>query len=210
MTDTTKSLSGLTGLAGLQARNAPVVNHDEVADAMAEDKARAAEDAKSAQSAESVFDADLPRRAETKAKDFREMDKISQADRARAVAPALAKQAPPAQARFISRYPDLQIYVAVGDRKDVPIKFRHGAFNTSDPLLIEAIRSHNRCGTVLFREENDPNIVALREEAARRRDNLRAPSYAGPTTSHDGNEMAFNRQDSDLAAIEQQVVDFGA
>lgn len=215
MTNTGKPSLGLTGLAGIQAKaQAGVV--DEVAEALANDGlAQPTEPTLVTEAVEPPAPPTIdpllaeaePRRVHVDTKVVREIDQTSPAERAKKLAVLNTDRAQ--QARFLSRYPDLVVYVDFGGRKDTQIKFRNGAFNTSDAGLAEALRAHPRCNTVLFREETDANTVALRQEAARQRAALRSPSYAGATTSYDGNEALFNKHDGELAAVEHAAIDFG-
>lgn len=116
---------------------------------------------------------------------------------------------------FISPYKDLQIYLDFGmtERdKDgtvipryLPIKFSNGVFKTQNATVADRLRHHPRCGTQTFREELNTRTVALRAAAAAQRDNLRAPTYAGASTSTDGLESQFHSNDHELAAVEQKI-----
>lgn len=199
----------LSGLAAIQAK-AQTGAVDDVAEALEADAAAAQNDP--VPPGEKAIDPLLaqtePRRVETETKTVRSMEQVSPADRAKALAALNVDRT--VQSRFLSRYPDLVVYVEYSGRKDLPVKFKNGGFNTSDADLAQALRAHPRCNTVLFREEKDANTVALRQEAARQRAAIRSPSFAGPTTSHDGNESLYTKQDNDLAAIEHAAIDFGA
>jgi len=150
-----------------------------------------------------------PRRVEAQPKNFRQLDQLDHAARAKSLGELAAKAAAPEQVRFLSRYPDLTIYIPLRGQADVPVKFRNGAFNTSDPAVIKAMRKHPRCGTVLFREEADARVVAVRQAAAEQLALMKRPTFAGPTTSADGNEQVFNMQQANLESVVHSAVDFG-
>lgn len=111
---------------------------------------------------------------------------------------------------FMSRYPKLTTYVKKRPHEpEIKVEFKNGIFMTLDPEIAAGMRMHPRFGK-LYREEKNINTAALRAEAARQRDDIRSPTFAGSTTSVDGNEHAFFGQDRTLSDLERRVIETGS
>ena len=118
--------------------------------------------------------------------------------------------------RFISRFPELTIYVNIGEtdrepggqlvRRDKKIQFKGGLFETVDARVAQMIRQHRACGSQLFREESDEATAALRRAAAIKQNALRSPTYSGPTSSLDAGEAAIARGMNELDALENNLL----
>ena len=175
------------------------------------------------------------RRTEVEAKQMREQEQPTPAERikeqerlaalreaaGRAPEDSAAKQANegPQEHMFLTPYKDLRLYIDLGrtevePRTNVtiprfqPVQFRNGVFRTTNPRIVEAIRRHPRYGTNTFREELNARTVALRAQLAAERDKLRSATYAGPTASTDGADTVFNAQDGELGGMESRLFNF--
>lgn len=122
---------------------------------------------------------------------------------ARMVVPA------PDQAIFMSRFPKLVVYIEAHGRKDLKIEFKNGIFTTSDTEIAAGLHSHNRKNN-LFRGEENVRTAAVRAEAARQREGMRTPTFAGTGTSIDGAEQTFFGADRALHALEQRALETGS
>lgn len=121
--------------------------------------------------------------------------------------------------RFISRFPELIIYVNMGGterepggqliRKDKKIAFAGGVYETTDARVAQMIRQHPQCNGTLFREESDETTAALRRAAATKQAAMRSPTFSGPTSSLDGGEAAIMRGMHDLDQIETNLMKQG-
>ena len=152
--------------------------------------------------------AEVERRVASQAKTHAQVTDYSPA----AAAVKLGTTAQPAsvQRRFMSRFPQLQIYVPAFGRKDFAVKFKNGIFATSEPELADALAAHSGCNTALFREESDVRRVAVRAAADRQRAALLSPSHVGAVASSDGNEANFARQTAELESLEHKMLNGGA
>ena len=152
--------------------------------------------------------AEVERRVASQAKTHAHVTDYSPA--AAAVKLGTAEQPAAVQRRFMSRFPQLQIYVPAFGRKDFAVKFKNGIFATSEPELADALAAHSGCNTALFREENDVRRVAVRAAADRQRAALHSPSHVGAVASSDGNEANFARQTAELESLEHKMLNGGA
>lgn len=152
--------------------------------------------------------AEVERRVASQAKTHAQVTDYSPA--AAAVKLGTAEQPAAVQRRFMSRFPQLQIYVPAFGRKDFAVKFKNGIFATSEPELADALAAHAGCNTALFREESDVRRVAVRAAADRQRAALLSPSHVGAVASSDGNEANFARQTAELESLEHKMLNGGA
>lgn len=152
--------------------------------------------------------AEVERRVASQAKTHAQVTDYSPA--AAAVKLGTAEQPAAVQRRFMSRFPQLQIYVPAFGRKDFAVKFKNGIFATSEPELADALAAHSGCNTALFREESDVRRVAVRAAADRQRAALLSPSHVGAVASSDGNEANFARQTAELESLEHKMLNGGA
>ena len=152
--------------------------------------------------------AEVERRVASQAKTHAQVTDYSPA--AAAVKLGTAEQPASVQRRFMSRFPQLQIYVPAFGRKDFAVKFKNGIFATSEPELADALAAHSGCNTALFREERDVRRVAVRAAADRQRAALLSPSHVGAVASSDGNEANFARQTAELESLEHKMLNGGA
>ena len=152
--------------------------------------------------------AEVERRVASQAKTHAQVTDYSPA--AAAVKLGTTEQPASVQRRFMSRFPQLQIYVPAFGRKDFAVKFKNGIFATSEPELADALAAHSGCNTALFREESDVRRVAVRAAADRQRAALLSPSHVGAVASSDGNEANFARQTAELESLEHKMLNGGA
>ena len=152
--------------------------------------------------------AEVERRVASQAKTHVQVTDYSPA--AAAVKLGTTAQPTSVQRRFMSRFPQLQIYVPAFGRKDFAVKFKNGIFATSEPELADALAAHSGCNTALFREESDVRRVAVRAAADRQRAALLSPSHVGAVASSDGNEANFARQTAELESLEHKMLNGGA
>ena len=152
--------------------------------------------------------AEVERRVASQAKTHAQVTDYSPA--AAAVKLGTTVQPASVQRRFMSRFPQLQIYVPAFGRKDFAVKFKNGIFATSEPELADALAAHSGCNTALFREESDVRRVAVRAAADRQRAALLSPSHVGAVASSDGNEANFARQTAELESLEHKMLNGGA
>ena len=152
--------------------------------------------------------AEVERRVASQAKTHAQVTDYSPA--AAAVKLGTAEQPASVQRRFMSRFPQLQVYVPAFGRKDFAVKFKNGIFATSEPELADALAAHSGCNTALFREESDVRRVAVRAAADRQRAALHSPSHVGAVASSDGNEANFARQTAELESLEHKMLNGGA
>lgn len=152
--------------------------------------------------------AEVERRVASQAKTHAQVTDYSPA--AAAVKLGTTAQPTSVQRRFMSRFPQLQIYVPAFGRKDFAVKFKNGIFATSEPELADALAAHSGCNTALFREESDVRRVAVRAAADRQRAALLSPSHVGAVASSDGNEANFARQTAELESLEHKMLNGGA
>lgn len=152
--------------------------------------------------------AEVERRVASQAKTHAQVTDYSPA--AAAVKLGTAEQPASVQRRFMSRFPQLQVYVPAFGRKDFAVKFKNGIFATSEPELADALAAHSGCNTALFREESDVRRVAVRAAADRQRAALLSPSHVGAVASSDGNEANFARQTAELESLEHKMLNGGA
>ena len=152
--------------------------------------------------------AEVERRVASQAKTHAQVTDYSPA--AAAVKLGTTEQPASVQRRFMSRFPQLQVYVPAFGRKDFAVKFKNGIFATSEPELADALAAHSGCNTALFREESDVRRVAVRAAADRQRAALLSPSHVGAVASSDGNEANFARQTAELESLEHKMLNGGA
>ncbi len=117
---------------------------------------------------------------------------------------------------FMSKFPNLTIYVNMGDterepggaliRRDRQVQFKNGVFQTTDKKLAGAIRLHSQCGTQLFRETVSEELFHLRKAAAARGAATMSPTFAGATSSMDGGELGLLNQRRVYEDIENRIM----
>lgn len=154
-------------------------------------------------------------RRESQPKAMRGFDQISPAARIARQTADVAQTPDEPLFMFISPYRELRLYVNFGHverektgaviPRHYAIQFRNGVFTTKSESLAQKLREHRRFGTRTFREELNAQAVAIRAATAAARQNMRAPTFAGPSTSADGAEGVFHHQDHELAAVEQRL-----
>ena len=196
--------------------------------AMADEKAKtvieaAAKSAEQNEAAAEQAKAEVNNRRENVAqKDFRE-DKpvdVQKATMHDAMREQQLARSGPKTFTFISKFPDLNIYVNMGDserepggqmiRRDKRVQFKRGTYTTTDPREAAMIRRHPACGTQVFRETEDESVFHLRRAAAARRASMDNPTFAGPTSSLDGGEMGILQGQRELAQLEERLMNGGA
>ena len=118
-----------------------------------------------------------------------------------------------AQAYFISRYPQLTLYIDVGFReqhqgvgivRNVPIRFKDGQFRTDNARVAEALRKHSKFNA-MFQEAKSQQLAAYVAGAARARTLLRNNVTAGPAASSDNNDHAMMMREAELTGVEERL-----
>lgn len=159
-----------------------------------------------------------PRRDDHEAKTFaahRDPD-VKQETLAAAIAAQALDKKGEQTFNFMSRFPSLVIYVNTGAqerekggemiRRDTPVQFKNGVFQTTDKKLAALIRMHPQCNTQIFRETVSEEMFHLRKAAAARGAATRSPTFAGATASSDGGELGLLNQQRVFEDIENRIM----
>ena len=159
-----------------------------------------------------------PRRDEHETKTFvaHHDPDVRQETLAAAIAAQALKKNDEQTFNFMSRYPNLVIYVNTGAqerekggeliRRDTPVQFKNGVFQTTNKKLAALIRIHPQCNTQIFRETVSEEMFHLRKAAAARGAATRAPTFAGATASSDGSELGLLHQQRVFEDIENRIM----
>lgn len=171
-----------------------------------------------ADQAAAVAPQNTPRRDEHETKTFvahRDPD-VRQETLAAAIAARALEKKGEQTYNFMSRFPNLVIYVNMGGqerekggeliRRDTPVQFKNGVFQTTNKKLAALIRMHPQCNTQIFRETVSEEMFHLRKAAAARGAATRTPTFAGATASSDGGELGLLQQQRVYEDIENRIM----